>query len=359
VGQLAGIRLRGVGTYLPGPPLDQSKVRSILRRYRDGLSEAMQERLLAETGITTRHFAFDAASERSLETNTSMAAEAGRRAMQAAGWQPTDVDLLVVTTIVPDHLMPPTSTLVQEALEIPRCAEVEISANCSAPYKGLAFAVTHLRVGQYRRALICNSQLISAVLFPPWVNSERFEFDQGHLRWIVSDGAGAFALEAGDQDTEMRVWLESVGVGKPAGMSLPLGAASPNVEHAFSTGLQHVTQPARYALREGFRLAVEGVGRFLADMQIDGSEIDHFIPTVSSMQVADKLREIYRDRFGIRPDAWRLSLDRHGYVGPVALPLVLEELWQSGSLRTSDLICSVAEESSKWMCAGLAFRWNP
>ena len=80
--------------------------------YPDGLDEHLRERILAETGIATRHFAFDLADPSRRETNTSMAERAARRALEAAGWRPEEVELLVVTTVVPDRLMPPTSTLV-------------------------------------------------------------------------------------------------------------------------------------------------------------------------------------------------------------------------------------------------------
>jgi len=356
---MTGIRIAGVGGYLPGPAIDQDGVREFLRRHRDGLSESMQERLLDETGILARHFALDLADETRRESNTSMATAAARRALEAANWRPEEVDLLVVTTVVPDQLMPPTSTLAQEALEIPRCTEIEISANCSAPYKGLAFPVSHLRLGQYQRALLCFSQFVTCVLSPLWINPERMGPDHGFLRWIVSDGAGAIALECGEPDTSLRVWLESTGCGKRSGMSLAFGATQPDFIGAFERGDQHVTQNGRYAMRQGFLLAVEGFERMLRELETSAKSIDHFIPAVSSMQVARKLQLLFAERFGLRPESWRLNLARVGYVGSAGLPLVLDELLQAGELRPGDLVCSVPEESSKWMCAGTIFRWNP
>ena len=236
-----GIRIAGTGSYLPGPPIDQEGVRQFLRRYPDGLLKDAQERLLQETGIETRHFAVDLANEARRESNTSMAAAAGRRALAMAGWKPEDVDFLVVTTVIPDQLMPPTSTLVQEALGIPRCAEIEISANCTAPSKGLMVAASQLRLGEYQRALVCSSQYVSFLGLPPWSNPVQMGPHQGHLRWVLSDGAAAIALERGDPDTRLRVWLESTGCGKRSGMSIALGAAGPDLGGAFARGDQHVT----------------------------------------------------------------------------------------------------------------------
>lgn len=353
------IRIAGTGSYLPGPPVDVPALRQFLRRYPDSLSEAEQEHLLAETAILTRHFGIDLADETRRETNTSMATAAARRAMDAAGWTPEDVDLLVVTTVVPDHLMPPTSTLVQEALGITQCAELEISANCTAGYKALAFAASQLELGIHRRALVCSSQYVSFLFRPPWANPEHMDVHQSGVRWIVSDGAGAIALERGTPDTELRVWLESSGVGKRSGMSLPMGAAVPDLQSAYATGLQHVTQESRYVLREGLVLAVNAFERMLGRLGLSGPAIDHFIPSVSAMHVAAKLKPVLEARYGLRPEAWRLNLQRAGYVGGATPFLVLDELARGNELTPGDLVCSVAEESSKWMCAGTAFRWNP
>ena len=354
-----GVRIAGTGRYLPGPPLDVDRCKAFLRRHADGLSHEEQDRLVAETGILTRHSAIDPDDLAPRDSNTSMASAAGRRALEAAGWDAGSIDLLVVTTVIPDHLMPPTSTLVQERLGIARCVEVEISGNCSAPYKGLRFAVNELARGQARRALLCSSQYISFLGHPPWCNPEAMDRSQAALRWIVSDGAAALALERTESSDDLRVWLESSGTGKRPGMSLPLGAAEPDLRAAFARGAQHVSQDVHYVLREGFVLAANAVPRMLAGLGVAAADVDHFIPSVSSMQVARRLQSVLADRCGIRPDVWRMNFTEVGYLGGVTLASVLDDLARSGALRAGDLVCSFAEESSKWICAGAAFRWHP
>lgn len=354
-----GVRIAGTGSYLPGPPIDQARLRELLRHQPDGLPESIQERLLEETGIETRHFAIDPTGERAAETNTSMATAAGRNALEAAGWAPDDVELLIVTTVIPDHLMPPTSTLVQESLGIARCAEMEISANCTAPFKALAVAEGLVRIGRYRRALVCASQFVSFLGFPPWSCPTAMGPDEGQLRWIVSDGAGAVALEEGEPDTDLRTWLDSVGPGKRSGMFLELGAAAPDIEAGFARGAQHVVQNIRYAMREGLPLATLALERLLRESGVDGRTVDHFIPSVSSTQVATRLARRARERSGVREEVWRTNFRRVGYLGGPGFFVVLDEIVRSGSVRPGDVICAIAEESSKWMVAGTVLRWNP
>ena len=181
------VRIAGTGSYLPGPPIDVASIQAFLCRYPDGLTEHEHARLIAETGIRTRHSAIDLSDETRRESNTSMASAAGRRALAAAGWEPNAVDLLVVTTVVPDQLMPPTSTLVQEALGIRRCAEVEISANCTAPYKGLLFAASQLRA----RNLPTRACLLVPILKlarPPAVDESRATHCRSGLATLDSLG---------------------------------------------------------------------------------------------------------------------------------------------------------------------------
>lgn len=356
---MPGLRIAGTGGYLPGRPLDQNAVRRFLRRHPDGLTERQQDHLLATSGIATRHYAIDIEDPTRRESNTTMAAEAGRRALAAAGWTPADVELLVVTTVVPDQLMPPTSTLVQEALGIARCTELEISANCTAPTKGLMVAANHLRLGECSRALVCFSQYVSFLGVPPWTNPQRMAANQGHLRWLLSDGAAALALERSECDIGLRVSLESTGVGKQSGMSVALGATEPDLAAAFERGDQHITQDQRYVLKEGYPRVVDGLERMLSRLEIPGASIDHFIPSVPSVRTATKLQARAQKYLGIRPESWRLNFTRIGYVGSVAVPLMLDELARSGRLQPGDTICTAAEESSKWMFAGAAFRWNP
>lgn len=355
---MQGLRIVGTGSYLPGPPLDNDAVRRFLRRHPDGLTERQQDYLLETSAITSRHFAIDVNDPTRRESNTTMAAEAGRRALAAAGWDGNDVELLIVTTVVPDQLMPPTSTLVQEALGITRCCELEISANCTAPTKGLMVAAAELQLGHYRRALVCSSQFASFGFLPPWTNPEAMRPNEAHLRWILSDGAGALALEVGEPDIQLRIRLESNGVGKRSGMSLALGAAHPDLAAAMQTGSHHASQDPRYALKEGIPLVLDGLERLLQTLELPGRSVDHFIPSVSSMQVVRRMQPV-AERLGIQPEAWRMNFTRVGYVGSVAMPIMLDELAHVGALRPGDTVCTVAEESSKWMFAGTAFRWNP
>jgi 3-oxoacyl-[acyl-carrier-protein] synthase-3 len=355
---LSGVRIAGTGSYFPGPALDRDAVVAALDRFDDGLRAEEHERLLELSGVRGRHYAFDASRGCATDCNASMAAAAGRAAMDAAGWQPADVDLLVVTTVVPDALMPPTSTAVQRRLGIEDCTELEISANCTAPTKGLAFAAGQVRLGLARRALVCNAQYVSFMFFEPWANPAAMTPSQAHLRWHLSDGAGAIALEAGEPSIDPRFLLTSTGTDLPSGMSIPLGASAPDLIAMHGDGRQHATQPRLRALKYGIRKATAGIERMLREIELPPDRVDHFIPSVSSVQVARVMKSRLAG-IGLREETWRTNFESVGYVGSVAVPIMLDELARRRALAPGDIICTAAEESSQWMFAGSVLRWNP
>jgi 3-oxoacyl-[acyl-carrier-protein] synthase-3 len=355
---LHGVRIAGTGSYLPGPPISQDEVRARFRDPPDCLPERVQETLLAESGIQTRYFGVDLRDFAARESNTSMAAAAGRRALDAAGWAPSEVDLLVVTTVVPDQLMPPTSTLVQQALGIPACAEVEISANCTAPFKALQLAANQVRLGQCRRALVCSSQFVSFLGMPPWATPAQMTPSQAQLRWVLSDGAGAIALERAESDIDLRVWTESRATNRRPGLELPLGAAHTDLAAAMARGLHHVSQRARHLRTRAMREGLEVFARMLEQLELSAVEIDHAIPELPGLQYAEIARQHVVKCQGLRESTWRFDLPEIGNVGGATFPIVLDRLARNGRLSAGDLVASFTVESSNWIFAGVAFRWT-
>jgi 3-oxoacyl-[acyl-carrier-protein] synthase-3 len=180
----------------------------------------------------------------------------------------------------------------------------------------------------------------------------------GALLWIVSDGAAAVALEATDTGCGLEVWTEASGTGLKPGMALALGAAHPDLAGGFARGDHHIRQDDRYVLRQGIATAIDGLGVGLRRLGVEGPSIDHFIPTVSSLQVEERLKTLFAAKHGVPVDAWRTSFTRVGYVGGVGFLLVLDELARSGTLQHGDRIVGYAMESSKWICATATLSWQ-
>jgi 3-oxoacyl-[acyl-carrier-protein] synthase III len=141
-------------------------------------------------------------------------------------------------------------------------------------------------------------------------------------------------------------------------MHMDFGAAFPDARASMQRGAHHVTQDPLYAIKNAMKLADAGLRAMLQRLELPGAAVDHFIPSISSMQIAHRMQSVFA-RAGIRPEAWRTNFTQVGYIGSVAVPVMLDTLVREDRLRPGDIVCTAAEESSKWMFAGAAFRWNP
>src|SRR6185436_16370460 len=116
------------------------------------------EWITARTGIKKRHIAADG------ETTSDLGAAAARRAMEAAGVGPDDIDLIVVATATPDYTFPATASVVQHKLGISRGAAFDLQAVCSGFVYAVATADNFLVRGQFERALVIGAETFSRIL---------------------------------------------------------------------------------------------------------------------------------------------------------------------------------------------------
>ena len=137
--------------------------------------------MLADSGIENRHFAIDPQTHRLTHTVASLAEEACRRALDRAGRQPADVELLILASSNYDSSTPPTSTLLQERLGIKTCMEMEIHSNCSGVGKAVQVAYDALRLGRIKTALVVYPQLSSVYLRSCYFNQAQGHQEAGRL----------------------------------------------------------------------------------------------------------------------------------------------------------------------------------
>ena len=114
-------------------------------------------------GVQYCHYALDPETRQPTDTAVSMSVKSAHSALEMAGLAPTDIDLLVYAGITMENFCPPTTTLIQEELKIPRVAEYAIHSNCTSVYKAIQLAADQLAMGRYKHALICQRATVVAV----------------------------------------------------------------------------------------------------------------------------------------------------------------------------------------------------
>src|SRR6185503_14476779 len=165
-------RITGTGGYLPAKVLTNKDLESIV--------DTSDQWIVERTGIRERHIAADG------QFVSDLALEACRRALEAAGRQPADVDLIVLATSTPDMVFPSSACLLQAKLGVKRGAAFDVQAVCSGFAYALSTADLYIRAGQHRCALVLGAEVFSRIL----------DWKDRSTCVLFGDGAGAVVLEA-------------------------------------------------------------------------------------------------------------------------------------------------------------------
>jgi 3-oxoacyl-[acyl-carrier-protein] synthase-3 len=369
---LLPVRIVGTGSFLPGPPVSNDRLESVLGALNDAppkvksFVENLGRKMLERGGVKTRHFAVDPETGDMTHNFSRMAEEAARRALEMAGMEPQQLELIIISCPSYDQSTPPTSALLQERLGIQNCAEMEIHSNCSGVGKGMQVAYDALRSGRYKTALVTYSQLSSIYLRSCYFNQAKMDKVHAALRWILADGAGAVVLQAGQNGTPghelLGTFVESVGAGRPAGMTAggaasDLMRASHQIPQLYNDGTHHLWQDFTAVNDNAAPLLLQGLCNFTAQMKIDPGTVDHYVVSIPTSQLYEDHIPAFLDRLHITRDKIKFRSDKIGYCGGAATLLHLDEMVRSGELKPGQLAVVHAVESSKWMTAGFAVRW--
>src|SRR5436190_23326185 len=168
-------RIAGTGSYLPPRVMTNDE----FAKHLDTSDAWIRER----TGIVQRHIADES------QGSSDLALEASKRALQAAGVNAQEIDLIIVATSTPDYIFPSTACLLQAKLGIKGCAAFDEQAVCSGFVYALATADTFIKSGQYRKALVVGAEVFSRIL----------DWNDRGTCVLFGDGAGPVVLAAGSK----------------------------------------------------------------------------------------------------------------------------------------------------------------
>ena len=168
-------RIVGTGSYLPENVMTNEDMEKIV----DTSDQWIRER----TGIEQRHIAVEG------ETTVDLAEKASRRAIEAAGLQPADIDLIVFATSTPDKIFPSSACILQARLDIHGCPAFDIQAVCSGFVYALSVADKFIKTGSSKKVLVVGAELFSRIL----------DWEDRGTCVLFGDGAGAVVLEASEE----------------------------------------------------------------------------------------------------------------------------------------------------------------
>jgi 3-oxoacyl-[acyl-carrier-protein] synthase-3 len=275
------------------------------------------EWIVARTGIRERRIVADG------ETTSTMATAAARQALERAGIAGGDLDMVIVGTTTPDHLLPTAAALVQEQIGAYRAGIFDVGAACAGFIYGLAIARGLIAAGTARRVLVIGAETISR--FVDWTDRSTCV--------LFGDGAGAVVVEA---STERHGIASTVlhGDGSKRAHLTVLGGGSKHPPTAASVrdGLHYI----RMEGNEVFKLAVPSMAgaaeEALAAAGLGCEDVDLLVPHQANLRIIEAVAKRLRlDRSKVF-----VNIERYGNTSAASIPIALCEAVAAGRVRPGD-----------------------
>jgi 3-oxoacyl-[acyl-carrier-protein] synthase-3 len=299
-------KIAGVGGYLPKKILKNEEI----SQFVDTSDEWIRERV----GIIERHIA------EGPETNTYMATEAAKQALAHAGLDPRELDLIIVTTSTPDHLMPGVAPAVQAALNA-TCPSFDLNAACGGFIYALHTAKQFFDAGSMRHVLIIGSELMSRIM----------DWSDRSTCVLFGDGAGAVVLSA---STEPGILASRIFAD---GSHRDLLYVSPHLREDPFAGPTRVPE-IKMEGNKVFRVAVEKLGELvdliLAEAGAKRSDIDFLVPHQANARIIAATAK----KLNLPMEKVILTLTHHGNTMSATIPLALSEAVHTGKIKRGDLL---------------------
>jgi 3-oxoacyl-[acyl-carrier-protein] synthase-3 len=297
-------RIVGTGSYLPARVLTNQDLENMV--------ETTSEWILERTGIRERHMAADG------ELTSDLAMKAAERAMEAAGIDAAEIDLIIVATTTADRVFPSTACILQAKLGIGNgCPAFDVQAVCSGFVYAVSVADNFIRAGQARHALVVGAETLSRIT--DWT-------DRGNcILW--GDGAGAVVLKASDEPGIIATHLHADG--RYQDLLFVDGGVSLKTE-----GACHM----RMSGNAVFKMAVNTLDAIVDEtLEANGlakSDIDWLVPHQANIRIIQATAK----KLGMGMERVIVTVDRHGNTSAASIPLALDTGVREGRIQPGETV---------------------
>ena len=305
--------IRGTGMAVP----DRVVTNADLEKVVDTTDEWIRTR----SGIRERRMCEEG------QNTADLAAQACRRALEAAGMDPLDVDVIVLSTATPDHLLPATACETQARIGAHRAAAFDISAACAGWLYGLTIANGLVRSGGHRHALVVGAEKMSAII----------DYSDRATCVLFGDGAGAVAIGP-EGNGLLASHIQSDGrfaqlLWRPAG-----GAAMPSTPETQARNLEYVKQEGREVFKRAVLAMEESSRTVLARAGLRMDEIELMVPHQANIRIIEALAK----RLDVSMERVYVNIDRYGNTSSASIPIALDEVVRQGRVNRGDTILMTA-----------------
>jgi 3-oxoacyl-[acyl-carrier-protein] synthase III len=274
--------------------------------------ETSDEWIVDRTGIRSRYIAGDD------ETTATLAAQASRKALEAAGIEASEIGLIVLATATPDQTFPSSATKVQAMLGIDDCIAFDVHAVCTGFLYALSVAESMVRTGSADKALVIGAETFSRIL----------DWEDRTTCVLFGDGAGALVLKAEEG-------------GERGILATRLHADGRHNDLLYVDGGPSTTGTVgklRMKGREVFRHAVvnlaDVMNEVLGAAGLSSDEVDWVVPHQANMRILDATAK----KLGLPPEKVVVTVNEHANTSAASVPLAFDTAVRDGRIKRGDLL---------------------
>ncbi len=327
---LRGCSITGFGSYAPERVLSNADLEKMV--------DTTDDWIIAHTGIRERRMIDDD------KVTSDLAVEAARRALDDAGVDPADLQLIIGATITADTVFPSMSAVLEKKLGANRAATFDLVTGCTGFVDGMVTGAQFVRTGAMDRVLVVAADALTRIT--NWADRSTCV--------LFGDGAGAAVLQPSEPDRGLLGWAMDTQGFAGEHLCIPSsGSAWPPDEKAIA---EHATKLYMNG-HEIFKMAVRGVPdialQALDNAGLDSADVDWVIMHQANQRILDAAA----DRLGIPTDRVISILEKYGNTSAASMGLALDEIYRDGRLQKDHIVLLVGFGAG-FCLAGAVLRWD-
>jgi len=296
-------RISGTGSFLPPRRLTNADL--VAELAAQGV-ESSDDWIVERTGIRARHFADPGVG------SSDLGLQAALRAIQAAGCQPSDIDLIIVATSTPDMVFPSTAALLQSKLGIVGCPVFDVQAVCSGFIYAMTVADAMIKTGTAKRALVIGAEVFSRIL----------DFKDRTTCVLFGDGAGAVVLEASSTPGILATDIHA------DGKYSDLLCVPGHVSGGAILGDPVLKMDGQAVFKLAVGVLEETALASLSKAGLSAADIDWLVPHQANIRIMQSTAR----KLKMPMEKVIVTVDQHGNTSAASIPLALDHGVRSGQI---------------------------
>ena len=310
-----GAIIAGTGSHLPEKRLTNDDLAKMV--------DTNDEWIVQRTGIRERRIAGPG------ESTASLGTIAARRAIEAAGIEPREVDLILCATITPEMVFPSTACFIGADLGLPGVPAFDLSAACSGFIYAAATGASFIKAGQYKNVLVVGAETISRIT----------NYKDRASCILFGDGAGAVVLQRSNDPRRGLIYntLHADGTGGDVMKCTP-GSRFPICESMIAEGGQYMQIRGREVYKFAVTKFEELIHEAMRACELTTGDVKLIVPHQVNQRIIDSAME----KLGLAPEKAYVNIDRYGNTSAASIPIALDEAWRAGRIQQGDVLIFVA-----------------